>query len=202
MDEAQVLATIKQWIEGWPKDEYDVFRWRLIWPDELSDQERTVVDLVREMRDPETPLLQPHMIYEFLQQRARECGLAMVNGDATVSKVPTGLVAWVLLVAGDVFPPPPKRTGRPFTAGALRNLKILSVEHYLREELGFTREKALQLIGSAIDRDRDTVVTALRNAKKTSRTSIGSTITGALHLKIRGYHLGPFGELLGLEDPV
>ena len=200
MDEAQVLAMIKRRIEGWPKDQHDLLKLGFIWPDGLPDQERTVAYLFQDLREPQLSFLEPHMIYEYLQERAREFGYAMVEKRTNISNVPSSLVAWALLVAGDAAPRPSKRTGRPLLPGVLRNLKILSVEEYLRQDLGYTREEALRLIGSVMDRDRETVITALRNAKKSAMTQTGAQILFVLSVNVRGLSLGFWDGQLGLEN--
>ena len=201
MDEAQVLALIKRRIEGWPKDSHDILRSEFFWPDGLPNQDRAVAYLFQEMREPQVSFLEPHIIYEFLQARARQFGYAMVQSRTNISNVPSSLVAWALLVAGDAAPRPSKRTGRPLMPGTLRNLKILSVEDYLRQDLGYTRDEALRLIGSVIGRDRETVITALRNARMSAKTKPGAKIMFVLECNIRGWDLGFLDEHLGLENP-
>ena len=201
MGEEQVLAMIKRRIEGWPKDSHDVLGSGFFWSDGLPDQDRAIAYLFQELREPQVSFLEPHVIYEFLQARAREFGYAMVSGRTKISDVPSSLVAWALLVAGDAAPRPSKRTGRPLVPGTLRNLKILSVADYLRQDLGYTREAALRLIGRVIGRDRETVVTALRNAKLRAKTKPGAQIMFVLECDIRGQDLGFLGEHLGLENP-
>lgn len=200
MEEAQVLAMIKRRIEGWPKDQHDVLRLGFFWPKGLSDQEREIAHLFEQLRDTQVSLLEPHTIYELLQAMAREFGYAMMERRTNISNVPSSLVAWALLVAGDAAPRPSKRNGRPLIPNALRNLKILSVEDYLRQDLGYTREEALRLIGSVIARDRETVITALRNAKKSAKTKTGSQIMFVLECNIRGQDLGFLDAHLGLEN--
>ncbi len=64
----------------------------------------------------------------------------------------------------------------------MRNLKILSVVTHLLDELRYTKAKASRLIAKVIDRDVETIKTALDNAEKDYRTRAGTLVINALEI--------------------
>ena len=155
------------------------------WPDELPLQVRLIDRLLGQLSDSTRDLVEPQLVHEYLQMVARYYGFGMAYGDVEVDSIPPNLVGWALLVASGELPTPKKRVGAPPTPGRMRNLKILSVVTHLLDELRYTKAKASRLIAKVIDRDVETIKTALDNAEKDYRTRAGTLVINALVLQRR-----------------
>ena len=106
----------------------------------------------------------------------------MLYGKVELDKIPPNLIAWAFMIAGEMLQPPKKPVGAPANPGHMRNLKILSVVDYLGWELGYSKAKSCRLVAKVIDRDVETVKTALDNGEKASKTHPGVYIFNWLEL--------------------
>ena len=168
MDKEQILERIRTVLDGWPQtlDDLIVGEW-----DSTSDRHwEAIAWLAQIIRDDAMDPYERKWAYDNVVNRVREIAEEIQSEDAVHPEmIPPEILAVCFQMTSGMLELPAQPRGRDKSVNALRNRKLIYLEGWLRERLGYTRESTVSLIAEATSMSEDGVDSALRRTRNLLR---------------------------------